>query len=94
MNKFELGQIVRTTSINNLVAEDNQFAADVSNALARYTQADFSDMEYQDDVESNNRAIETGEERIFAAYNTCKGKIWIITEWDRSITTVLFPDEY
>jgi len=29
-----------------------------------------------------------------AEYLTSKGKIWIITEWDRSATTILFPSEY
>ena len=38
-----------------------------------------------------------GEDRIVAAYEReghPEDKIWIITEWDRSATTVLFPDEY
>ena len=33
-------------------------------------------------------------DRLMGAYMTCKGKIWIITEWDRSSTIILFPDEY
>ena len=32
--------------------------------------------------------------RTLAAYTTCEGILWIITEWDRSSTTLLFPDEY
>lgn len=31
---------------------------------------------------------------VVIVYQTCKGDIWIITEADRSATTVLFPDEY
>lgn len=37
---------------------------------------------------------EEGGERIFAGYNTSIGRIWIITEADRSVTTILFPSEY
>ena len=36
----------------------------------------------------------TQKNRLMGAYMTCKGKIWIITEWDRSSTIILFPDEY
>lgn len=46
-----------------------------------------------DDWDLNNQALLDGS-RIFASYPTCKGDIWIITEADRSATTVLFPDEY
>jgi hypothetical protein len=45
------------------------------------------------DKELNDLAVKTGE-RILEAYETSKGKIWIITEWDRSATTILFPNEY
>jgi len=42
----------------------------------------------------NDEAIEKGE-RILAVYLTAKGeKLWVITEWDRSATTFLLPDEY
>jgi len=33
-------------------------------------------------------------ERILAAYETCKGRIWLITDAYRSSTTILFPSEY
>ena len=47
----------------------------------------------QEDIEANSEALRNGE-RLFAAYETSEGKIWIITEADRSATTILFPDEY
>ena len=43
--------------------------------------------------EMNEQALQD-EDRLMGAYMTCKGKIWIITEWDRSSTIILFPDEY
>lgn len=37
---------------------------------------------------------ENGDDRIFARYNNEEGDVYIITEWDRSVTTILFPSEY
>ncbi|MDE6020535.1 MAG: hypothetical protein K2H01_06040 [Ruminococcus sp.] len=48
-----------------------------------------------EDKALNDAAVKNGDERIFAAYIDSTGrKIWIITEWDRSATTILFPSEY
>ena len=48
----------------------------------------------EEDAEMNTEAVNNGDDRILAVYKTCKGNIWIITEWDRSVTTILFPSEY
>jgi archaellum component FlaC len=92
--KFELGQVVMTIAINKSIATNEEFLKDIYNSLSRYRNCDFSDMKYPEDIESNMSAIENNDDRIFATYNTCKGKIYIITECDRSYTTILFPDEY
>ena len=42
----------------------------------------------------NNNAVKTDDGRIFAAYDTSEGKVYIITEHDRSATTILFAYEY
>lgn len=45
----------------------------------------------------NMKELQTVSEdggRLMGTYKTCKGKVWIITEADRSVTTVLFPREY
>ena len=48
-----------------------------------------------DDTKMNDEAVKNGDDRILAVYEDKKyGKIWIITEWDRSVTTILFPSEY
>lgn len=47
-----------------------------------------------DDKELNDRALLSGDGRLFSAYVIPKGKIWVITEADRSITTVLLPNEH
>ena len=42
----------------------------------------------------NDEALDKGD-RLLSAYRTAKGeRIWVITEWDRSVTTLLLPDEY
>ena len=92
--KFELGQVVMTRCIADMIADNEQFAKDVTKAFKRYCNADFSDMKHEEDVQLNIDAIEKGDDRIMATYKTCEGDIWIITEWDRSATTILFPSEY
>lgn len=42
----------------------------------------------------NDEAIKNGNDRVLAAYETSQGKIYIITEYDRSYTTILFSHEY
>ena len=67
-------------------------------ALANSVQADAMEAELDGGAfQQNDNAVANGDDRILAAYKKKDGKawkIWIITEWDRSATTVLFPDEY
>lgn len=89
---FELGKQVITHGVNEAIKESTDFTMEVCNAMTRYCNMDWGDL-CKEDKEMNTEALCTGE-RLFAAYHTCKGKIYIITEWDRSVTTVLFADEY
>lgn len=85
---FQLGQLVITAGAQHLL--DTQSLAD---ALARYCKGDWGDL-CASDKRSNDEAVELGT-RILAAYTDASGhKFWIITEWDRSYTTILLPDEY
>lgn len=93
ISSFELGKIFQTKGIYEARKKKTQFDKEVEHSLMRYCQADFNDM-VQEDIEINESAIANGDDRIFGVYNTCLGKIYIITEWDRSCTTILFPDEY
>lgn len=48
----------------------------------------------EEDAQANNVALGTGG-RLFSSYRDSDGtKIWIITEADRSVTTILLPEEY
>lgn len=92
MSKFKLGQVVVTRSINNEIADNSKFAEEIMQCLRRYASCDWGDT-HKDDKPLNDEAVKNGE-RILAAYETSQGKIWIITEWDRSATTILYPEEY
>lgn len=93
--KFELGKLVSTHGINEKMQKDEQFYHFVMDSLDRYRACDWGELS-ENDKEANNAAACAGDERILAAYinKELKTKIWIITEWDRSVTTILFPHEY
>jgi len=87
-SKFSLGQLVITRGAN-----DELDQVDVLKALGRHTSGDWGDLSATD-KQANEDALEIGE-RILSAYHSLEGtKFWIITEWDRSATTVLLPSEY
>ena len=61
--------------------------------VQRHINLDFGDLD-PEDIERNNEATNDGG-RIFSSYIAEGGtKVWIITEADRSSTTILFPSEY
>lgn len=90
---MKLGQILQTRGIHEESKADPAFLKEVQTAFARYQQGDWGDL-CADDKQMNDDAAANGDDRILAAYNTSKGKIYIITEWDRSATTILFANEY
>lgn len=68
-------------------------AMDVTKALSRFARGDWGDMD-EEDKKSNDWALKNGG-RLFGAYHDQNGtKFWIITEADRSVTTVLLPEDY
>lgn len=60
--------------------------------VVRHLMGDWGDM-CDEDKMLNDEAVKHGG-RIFSAYETEVGKLWIITEADRSATTILLPSEY
>ena len=92
MALFVLGHVVCTKGVNDALADSTSFAEFVTGCLKRHVTGDWGDLS-DEDMRANNYAI--GKYlRLFSAYNYRNKKIWIITEADRSATTVLFPDEY
>ena len=88
---FSLGQIVMTKAIADLVADGK---IDVLPFVARHATGDWGDLCNADHA-MNDDAVTSGQ-RIFSCYRVSPeiDKVWIITEWDRSYTTILLPSEY
>jgi hypothetical protein len=93
MAHFQPGTLVFTRNVNDLVAESTPFTEFVLSSLSRHCHGDWGDV-CAEDKSANNRAVVEGD-RVLSAYGAkWLPKIWIISESDRSVTTVLFPDEY
>lgn len=92
VNKFSLGQIYSSAGVHEVMMQDPSFMQFVNRSLARHAEGDWGDL-CEEDREENELSLREGY-RILSAYNNNEHKIWIITEADRSVTTVLFPDEY
>lgn len=61
--------------------------------LQRHAAADWGELSAED-WKANERAVRDGE-RVLSAYPVGDGeRLWLITEWDRSVTTILLPEEY
>jgi hypothetical protein len=86
---FQLGAVVMTQGAKRLIEE---LELDPAHYLARHITGDWGDLS-ADDKKENDYSV-TRSLRIFSAYGTGDSKLWIITEADRSVTTILRPDEY
>jgi len=90
---FPLGQLAMSMQICDAVAKDEEFAKFVMSCMKRHASGDWGDLDKEDKAE-NELSLKQGF-RIFSSYNCGpRGKVWVITEADRSATTVLFPEEY
>lgn len=93
MINYSLGKVVMTNGISNKMAESQKFANEITDCFKRYITCDWGNM-CDEDKEMNDNALRTGTARVLAAYDTSEGRVYIITEQDRSCTTILFADEY
>lgn len=89
VQKFHMGLIVITPGAAELLEGSG---SDPSDFLSRHSRGDWGDIP-EDDIPRNNQAL-IDETRIISAYKVGDEKIWIITEADRSSTTILLPEEY
>ena len=81
-----------TDEVNDKMHDSPHFGEFVFQSIARHISGDWGDM-CKEDKETNEEALTEGN-RLFSAYVDGLTQIWIITEADRSCTTVLFPHEY
>lgn len=87
---FSLGQVVSTPGALQALKQNDQTAAEF---IGRHLLGDWGHL-CPEDWQANEEAVEQGL-RLLSAYRLEDGtKIWIITEADRSATTLLLPEEY
>jgi hypothetical protein len=87
---FPLGQVVATPGVLAALESSGETPQQF---LRRHASGDWGDVSAED--HQANEASLAGGARLLSSYRTSLGtKIWIITEADRSVTTLLLPDEY
>jgi hypothetical protein len=95
---FPTGQIVASRGVYDLACQNPEFAKFVQKSLNRHVKGEWGDVD-DEDKQTNDQALKQ-DTRLLSAYNDDRfprygvATIWIITEADRSATTILFPDEY
>ena len=97
--RFRLGQTVATPAALEAIQQAGQSPAEF---LDRHVRGDWGDV-CPEDAHTNEEALGIGA-RIFSAYllqpptgeggTLAPAKVWLITEADRSVTTLLLPEEY
>ena len=91
---FSLGSVVATPAALALI---HGHSASVPQLLNRHQTGDWQEELCTNDRDTNWQAA-LGGERVLSAFNIGSAdqsvKIWIITEWDRSVTTILRPQDY
>ena len=94
--KFALGRLVATPGALEALGTSGETALPY---LARHRAGDWGEV-CDEDKRLNDEAVAhegdpDRQSRVLSAYRTTGGvKLWVITEWDRSVTTLLLPDEY
>lgn len=86
--KFSLGQVVITANAKSTLNEE-----DVSVALSKHIHGDWGDV-CEEDHQTNEDAVKMGDRLLSVYHDIGNIKFWIITEANRSSTTVLLPDDY
>lgn len=86
---LNIGNVYVTRGAANLLERTQTSALSL---LARHVAGDWGDLD-DFDKKQNQLAVEYGN-RVLSAYTVGDEKIWIITEADRSATTMLLPEEY
>lgn len=97
-SEFHLGRVVVTPAVAMNMQLRQGFAVDIRECLRRHASGDWGDVG-KEDTEMNNNALEDEKiggysDTLFSMYEMENDTIFIITEGDRSVTTILFPDEY
>lgn len=86
--RFRIGRICATPNALEALTQ-----LDILAGLQRHQASDWGDVD-RHDRQANDRALQGGS-RLFSVYHSANQvKFWIITEADRSLTTLLLPQDY
>ncbi|GAB7535748.1 hypothetical protein [Burkholderia sp. 3C] len=89
-SRFKLGRIFATPAALHACERSTVTIFDL---LLRHLRGDWGDLP-ESDRQQNERALEVGL-ALLSSYKLSDGQVvWIITEWDRSVTTLLLPSDY
>ena len=91
--KLELGEIYTTPSVSDEMCRNDWFRYDVHSALGKFTEGDWGEC-FESDAEFNDMVLDGGKEKIIGVYDTNAGRVWVMAEPWRDVTTVLFESEY
>ena len=87
---FQLGQVLLTPGAIEALSESGQMPYEFISRHASLEQGELSSEDHKENLFSVDKSL-----RIFSAFKTIEGiKLWVITEADRSATTILLPSEY
>ncbi|MCW3481630.1 hypothetical protein OL229_19000 [Neisseriaceae bacterium JH1-16] len=89
-SRLPLGRLLATPAALSALQTAN---VSIFTLVNRHARGDWGDV-CDEDRQHNDLAAVAGE-RVLSSYSLPNGqKVWIITEWDRSVTTVLLPEDY
>jgi len=91
----ELGQVVITSNLYNQLEAAHtpaEILREIASLILRHQRGDWGDV-HPEDTGANDQALEDGT-RLLSVYPLFDFKVWIITEADRGVTTVLLPEDY
>ncbi len=87
MPLFSLGRVVATRNACSALTTE-----EIAAALARHAAGDWGELP-PEDWQENELSLKEGF-RLLSAYKARDQKFWVITEADRSVTTILLPEDY
>lgn len=94
--RFNIGALTATAGVHEVMSNNQAFKEFVNRSLERYFVGNWGDT-CEEDAKQNDEAADGADQRILAVYKMeghPDNTICIITEHDRSATTILFPHEY
>lgn len=91
MNLFELGQITMTPSAISIIAN---FKVPIGDLLDRHQRGDYGDVSELDWRENTLALLPESIERVMSVYSVGTEKLWVITDPDRKVTTLLTEEDF